>query len=82
MDIEGLMQFTNETNRKTLRNFITLKAGVGEKYMHRNEKTLVLITDELFEFIETSKGNLAVNNHNMALLDEFFLKTLNANSNN
>ena len=82
MDIEGLMQLTNETNRTTIRNLIALKATVGEKYLHTNVRSLNNLTNELFSIVESSKDNLGVNNNNMTLLDQFFLKTLNANSDN
>jgi predicted nucleotidyltransferase len=82
MDIEGLMQLTSETNRTLLRELITLKATVGEKYLHPKTEALHNLAEELLTFIEASKDNLGVNDNSYAQLDKFFLKTLHGNANN
>jgi predicted nucleotidyltransferase len=78
MHIEGLMKYVEDEYKERLRNLIKLKATVGEKYLHpKNEKLNAWIM-ELFEFIEASKESLTVNNADMGLLNEFFLKMLYA----
>jgi len=77
MDIESLMQLTSEENRDLLRDLIKLKATVGEKYLHPKEEVLQNLAAELLEFAEISKDKLGVNDNSYAILDAFFLKTLN-----
>ncbi len=40
MHIEGLMKYAEEPVKVKLREWIELKAGVGEKYFHRNDPML------------------------------------------
>ena len=82
MDIDGLMQLTSDDNREVLKNLINLKATVGEKYFHRKDSVLQNMAISLFEYIEEQNNNLAVNDTNYSFLDEFFLKTIYANSDN
>jgi predicted nucleotidyltransferase len=79
MHIEGLMQYTTEENKQLLSELITLKATVGEKYLHKKDAAMHHLVEDLFTYIEPAKDSLGVNNTSMALLDEFFVKTLYAN---
>ena len=80
MHIEGLMQYNSEANTQLLLELITLKATVGEKYLHKKDATLQALVLDLFEYIEPAKDNLGVNNTSYAMLDNFFLKTLDADT--
>jgi predicted nucleotidyltransferase len=82
MHIEGLMKYVEEEYKERLRELIVLKATVGEKYLHKKEEQLNEWILSLFEYIEAGKENLAVNNADMGLLNEFFLKMLYAKANN
>jgi uncharacterized protein len=81
MHIEGLMQYISEEYKEKLRNLITLKATVGEKYLHQKDEKLNEWILHLFEYIEAGKENLTVNKADMSLLNEFFLKILYAKAN-
>ncbi len=81
MHIEGLMKYVEEPYKIKLRELITLKATVGEKYLHKKEEKLNAWIEILFEYIEAEKENLAVNNADIGLLNEFFLKMLYAKAN-
>ncbi len=78
MHIEGLMVYIDEDKREQLRNLIALKATVTEKYMHLKDEGLNKWIVELWDLIEASKENLGVNDTDYSLLNDFFLKTLNA----
>ena len=77
MDIEGLMTRIDDEHKKSLKELIKLKAGVGEKYLHKKDEVLNGYTEELWDLIEVSKENLGVNSADFSLLNEFFLKTVN-----
>ena len=81
MDIEGLMQYTDEGHANQLRKLIALKATVGEKYLHQKDEQLNSWIINLFEYAEASKENLKANKADMTMLNEFFLKKLYANAN-
>jgi uncharacterized protein len=78
MHIEGLMRYADEEYRERLRTLISLKATVGEKYLHKKDTKLNEWILGLFEYIEAGKENLEVNNADMSLLNDFFLKMLYA----
>lgn len=78
MHIEGLMKYVEDEYKERLRDLIKLKATVGEKYLHPKDSALNALIMELFEFIEAGKESLAVNNTDMASLNNFFLKMLYA----
>ena len=80
MDIEGLMLYIDEDHANQLRKLIALKATVGEKYLHQKDEQLSSWIINLFEYLEASKQNLMANKADMNMLNEFFLKTLYANS--
>jgi uncharacterized protein len=82
MHIEGLMQYAGEDIRSRLRALIHLKAGVGEKYLHRNDIVLTEWVEESFQIAENSKQDLGVNKTDMSMLNEFFLKMLYAKADN
>lgn len=81
MHIEGLMKYVEEEYKERLRELIALKRAVGEKYLHKKDEQLNEWILSLFEYIETGKENLAVNNVDMGLLNDFFLKMLYAKVN-
>ena len=78
MHIEGLMKYVEEEYKERLRTLIALKATVGEKYLHKKDAKLNEWILNLFEYIEAGKEKLAVNNTDMGLLNDFFLKMLYA----
>jgi hypothetical protein len=78
MHIEGLMKYVEEEYRERLRTLIALKATVGKKYLHKKDDKLNEWILSLFDYIEAGKENLAVNNADMGLLNDFFLKMLYA----
>jgi uncharacterized protein len=78
MHIEGLMKYADKEYKERLRELIALKATVGEKYLHKIDAKLNEWILNLFEYVDTGKENLAVNNLDMGLLNEFFLKMLYA----
>ena len=82
MQIEGLMKYVNEETAALLRDLITLKATVGEKYLHSMTVEMRRLVEELFAFFDPSKNTLAVNDRDYTLLNNFFLKTLNENADN
>lgn len=81
MDIEGLMTKIDPERRHELRKLITVKAGVGEKYLHPKDDSLNKWVQELFELLESAKNNLGVCRLGISRLDSFFLKMLNTNAN-
>jgi uncharacterized protein len=82
MHIEGLMRYAGEDIRSRLRVLIELKAGVGEKYLHKKDNVLNEWVEEMFQTAEDVKQNLGVNKTGMSLLNEFFLKMLYAKADN
>jgi predicted nucleotidyltransferase len=78
MHIEGLMQYAEQSVKERLRELIKLKAGVGEKYLHRKDAMLNEWILERLKHLETAGQNLGVNRTDMSLLNEFFLKMLHA----
>lgn len=81
MHIEGLMKYIDKGNAEALRKLIALKATVGESYLYPKSEAMQTLVTDLFSFIKPSKDNLGVNNQDYALLNNFFLKTLNENTN-
>ena len=82
MHIEGLMKYVDEGTKEELRKLIELKASVGEKYLHLATETMQTTVESLFQFVDELKNNLAVNNIDPTLLNNFFLKTVNENPDN
>lgn len=76
MDIEGLMKYIDSGSRDELRKLISLKATVGEKYLHPKNATMQTFVTGLLAFVEDNKNDLSVNNQDFDLLNKFFLKTL------
>ena len=81
MHIEGLMKYVEEEYKEKLRILIAMKATVGEKYLHKKDERLNEWILSLFEYIEAGKEKLPVNNTDMGLLNDFFLKMLYAKAN-
>ena len=79
MHIEGLMKYVDEGTKEELRKLIELKATVGEKYLHPMTENMQTIVEGLFQFVDGLKNDLAVNNQDPTLLNNFFLKTVNEN---
>lgn len=78
MHIEGLMTIIEEEKRQEINKLIGLKATVTEAYIYEKDKEMDAWMDELLGSIEDYKINLAVSAaSSYALLDSFFLKTLN-----
>ncbi|MBX9782862.1 MAG: nucleotidyltransferase domain-containing protein [Chitinophagaceae bacterium] len=78
MHIEGLMKYTDNQRASRLRQLISLKATVGEKYLHNRDDFFHNWISGLFSKVEESKSNLGVSKQrNYNMLNEFFLKTLN-----
>jgi predicted nucleotidyltransferase len=77
MHIEGLMEYIDAESRKELRKLIELKAGVGEKYVHPKDQGMQEIIDHLFDFVDSGKNGLNVNDQDYSLLNNFFLKMIN-----
>jgi uncharacterized protein len=82
MHMEGLMQYTEQEIKAELRALIMLKSGVGEKYLHKKDNILSEWVAEKFKSLEASGQNLGVNQTDMGLLNEFFLKILYAKADN
>lgn len=82
MHIEGLMQYAEQPVKDRLRELIKLKAGVGEKYLHRQDEMLNEWIQEKLKQLEAAGQNLEVNRTDMSLLNEFFLKMLHAKVDN
>lgn len=82
MHIEGLMQYAEQPVKDKLRELIKLKAGVGEKYLHRKDTMLNEWILKKLGQLETVGQTLGVNRTDMSLLNEFFLKTLHAKVDN
>ncbi|MGC4035955.1 MAG: nucleotidyltransferase domain-containing protein [Chitinophagaceae bacterium] len=82
MNIGGLMTLIDSQRRNEIRNLIKLKAGVDEKYLHKQGESLNEWVKELFEQLEHSKDNLGVSSADSSLLNEFFLKMVNGNADN
>lgn len=81
MHIEGLMKYLEEGYKERLRNLITLKATVGEKYLHPKDEQLNAWIVNLLAEIEIKKDSLAANNQDMVMLNDFFIKMLYAKDN-
>jgi uncharacterized protein len=82
MHIEGLMQYAEEEIKYKLRALIDLKAGVGEKYLHKKETIMNEWILGKFELSEASGQNLGVSSAGMTLLNDFFLNMLYAKADN
>ena len=82
MHIEGLLQYTDEKMKNRLRELIQRKAGVGEKYLHSKDIQMNKWIEGLFKRLEVSKQNLGVNEMDMSLLNDFFLKMVYAKVDN
>jgi predicted nucleotidyltransferase len=82
MHIEGLMRHTDENIRERIRKLIELKAGVGEKYLHKKDGFLDEWVMDSFETIEKGRQNLGVSKTGISPLNEFFLKMLYAKADN
>ncbi len=78
MHIEGLMRYSDEKINTPLRELVQLKLGVGEKYLHSKDSVMEVWILQLLEKLEISKQKLGVNQTDMSLLNEFFLKMLYA----
>jgi len=76
MHFEGLLKYTEEGMKAELRELVELKATVGEKYLHPRDERLNKWIVDLFGKVETGKNALGVNNTDMTLLNDFFLKKL------
>lgn len=76
MHFEGLLKYTERGMKAELRKLVELKATVGEKYLHPQDERLNRWIVELFDKVETGKNALGVNNTDMTLLNDFFLKKL------
>ncbi len=77
MEIEGLMKLIDDKRRDEIRTLIKLKAGVDEKYLHERDERLNQWIMELFEILDSCKGNLGVSRADNTALNEFFLKMVN-----
>jgi predicted nucleotidyltransferase len=77
MHIDGLMRCINDDLRTYLRGLVALKATVGEKYLHPKDEKLQSVVLSLFDFVESNKNDLPVNNKDFSLLNKFFIQTLN-----
>lgn len=82
MHIEGLMQLIDEEKKGQLRKLIALKATVGEKYIHKRDEELHGWLIKQWNNIEGSKANLGTNNMSYALLNDFFIQTMNGSVDN
>ena len=82
MHIEGLMKYGEPEINDQLRTLIALKAGVGEKYLHKKDDRLNSWIIEKLEWLETNGQNLGVSKTDMGLINEFFLKILYAKADN
>ncbi|MEO5563518.1 MAG: nucleotidyltransferase domain-containing protein [Chitinophagaceae bacterium] len=78
MHIEGLMTQIDGSVRGEIRKLITLKATVGEKYLHPADISLNQWIEEIWSVLENSKNDLEVNSADYSLLNQFFLKSLYA----
>jgi uncharacterized protein len=82
MHIEGLMQYAEEGHKNQLRDLIALKAGVGEKYLHRKDERLNAWILKLLEYAEANKESLGVCRNGVKQLDQFFLKMVYGEAHN
>lgn len=78
MHIIGLMKYTDETINEKLKSLIELKASVGERYLHEKNDELNEWILEKFKVLELSGQNLGVSKGKITLLNDFFLKMVNA----
>lgn len=76
MHIEGLMKYISDEDRQMVRDLITLKAGVGESYLHPKEPALHKLTSDLFEKIKDKGNSLGVNKEDYGHLNRFFITQL------
>lgn len=72
MHIEGLMKYVGANEKNHLRELISLKATVGEKYLHVKDAWMQTFVIDLFPFVEENKEGLGVNNQDYKLLNDFF----------
>lgn len=82
MNIFELMDKIDRDIRERVEKLIVLKSGVGEKYLHQRDEVLYMWVEEIWEKIESSKGNLGVSKAGFASLSDFFLKMVNGNVDN
>lgn len=71
------MKYTDPDLKDYLRDLISLKATVGEKYLHQKDKKMQDAVLNLFDFMESNKNGLRVNDKDYSLLNNFFIQTLN-----
>jgi len=76
MHIEGLMKYSPDDVNAELRKLIELKSTVGEKYLHQKDAQLNDWIAVLFAMLEGKKTELSVNQENMTVLNDFFLKKM------
>lgn len=77
MHIGGLVKYINNDSRDYLRDLISLKATVGEKYLYQKDEKMQGVVLNLFDFIESKKNDLGANNKDYSLLNNFFIQSLN-----
>jgi uncharacterized protein len=82
MHIEGLMQKIGEKEREDIRKLIALKKTVGEGYSYSMSEGMQEMVMSLFEFVESNKNTLGVNDRDYGMLNEFLIKTLNESADN
>lgn len=82
MHTEGLMKYVDEESKDELRRLISLKATVGEKYLHPKSNFMQTLVTSLFAYLDEHKTDLGVNNKDYASLNNFFLKALHENTDN
>ncbi|MEO8406016.1 MAG: nucleotidyltransferase domain-containing protein [Chitinophagaceae bacterium] len=81
MHLEGLLKYADQLIADELRQLVKLKATVGEKYLHQKNDLLDKWIRNLFLTLEASGEHHGVNNSDIYLLDEFFLKVLYGEAN-
>jgi predicted nucleotidyltransferase len=82
MHMGGLLELINKIDKTELLKLVELKSMVGEKYLHPKNEKMQAVAENLFSFINSAKDGLDVNNQDYFLLNEFFIKTLNAEHDN
>jgi predicted nucleotidyltransferase len=81
MDIEGLMKYNPGAMNTTIRELVILKSSQPESYRHpwnREVKDWIIHT---FSQLEQARGSIKINKPGMGSLNDYFLKTVYANSN-
>ncbi len=81
MQIEGLMKYIDDNLKVRFRELIKLKSTVGEKHLHKADADLYDWIKTMFEKFALAKDNIKVNNKNINLLNEFFIKMFYAKTN-